>query len=390
MSNIPTLAELSEAVYNDLKGQLNLSDTERKVARAFANTLAGQLRLLYIRQADAKNNLYPDTADLAENGGELERLGAIHLGRDINPATAGVFEIAVTGEENAVLRSGLTFKSNDDAENPGKLYIIDAEYILTGENDLVDIRSLEGGVENNLEVGNELTITEPVLGVSQTVTINEVVTAAKAAETVEDYRQAILDSMQLEPQGGAKTDYMLWARDAQGVRRVFPYVKNENAGTVEIFVEATEEDSTDGLGTPAEDLLNEVEAVINYDPDETRPMYERGRKPAQAFLDVKPIVLVPVEVDIYQLSERTTTIETAIFENLKSYIRNIRPYIDGGDLARDKNDVLIVARLQGVVSDVVGTSNSFNDFVMKVNGVPQTSSLFDGGTIPYLNAVNYI
>lgn len=216
MNNIPTLQELNAAVYQDLAKRLNIDDQEvRKVVSAFSTVTAAQLRLLYLRLADVQNNVFPDTADLAENGGELERLGQIHLNRDPNPATAGVYTVSVSGNANAVLREGLTFKSNDDSQNPGQLFISDAENILSGTNDTIEIRSLGGGVDFNLSVNDQLTITEPVLGADQVVTVIDIVEQPRAAESIEDYRQAILNAIQLEPQGGAKTDYMLWALDAQ-------------------------------------------------------------------------------------------------------------------------------------------------------------------------------
>lgn len=391
MNNIPGIEELQNQVQQDLKSRLNLNDSElRKVVNAFSIVTAAQLKILYLRLADIQNNVFPDTADLAENGGELERLGQIHLGRNPNPATAGVFTISVVGNANSVMREGLTFKSNDNSENPGKLYVSDAEFILTGTNDTLEIRSLEGGTEFNLSVGDELTITEPVIGVDQTVTITAVNEQPRAAENIEDYRQAILNAIQLEPQGGAKTDYMLWALDAQGVRRVYPYAKEANAGTVQVYVEATLADSIDDLGTPSQALLDEVAEVIEMDPDDSRPDYERGRRPITAEVEVVPVNLVPVDVDITGLEENTTAVREAIETNLNEHIRIVRPFVDGGDLLRNKNDILYAARLQSVVTDVLESGNFFTDFVMKVEGVPQTANLFSRENIPYLRDINYL
>ncbi|WP_300440710.1 baseplate J/gp47 family protein [Christiangramia sp.] len=391
MNPTPTIQQLNDQISKDLKSKLNLSDDQlRKVLAAFSAVSAAQFKLAYLYLADIQNNLFPDTADLAVNGGELERFGRIYLNRDPNPAAAGVFNISLTGVNGSVIRSGLTFKSNDDAKNPGQLFVTDAEYIMTGTNDIIEIRSLKGGVEYDLEIGNELTITEPVIGVEKTVTVAEVVAQPKAPESVEDYRQAILDAIQLEPQGGAKTDYMIWAKDAQGVRRVYPYVKNTNAGTVQVFVEATIEDSTDTLGTPSQALLDEVAAVVEQDPDESKPVFERGRRPIQAALEVLPIVLRPVDVDITGLNENTTSIQDGIQTNIREYIRTVRPFIDGADLLRNKNDILYAARLQSVVTDVLESSNFFTDFVVKVDGVPMTANQFSGADIPYLRDINYL
>lgn len=391
MKKTPSIQELNETIYGDLRARLGISDDDqRKVLTALSAVLAGQFKLMYLRLADIQNNVFPDTADLQANGGELERHGQIQLNRNINPATAGVFTISLNAIAGSVIRSGLTFKSNDVSKNPGQLFVTDAEYICTGTDDVIEIRSLGGGVEYDLDVADTLTITEPVIGVDKTVTVTAVVEQPKAAESIADYRQSILDAIQLEPQGGARTDYMIWAKDAQGVRRVYPYVKESDAGVIELFVEATTEDSTDGEGTPSAALLADVVSVINFDPDTTKPTFERGRRPAQAYLDVKSITLVPVDIDITALNTRNTAIETALFENLQTAIRDVRPYMDGADLARNKNNILYAAKMQSVVTDVLDSSNYFQDFVLKVSGVPQTSYEFSGGNIPYLRTVNYL
>ena len=385
MAYIPTIIELYQNISNDIKNKLNLSDDElKKVLDALSLVLAGQLKLNYLSLSDIQNNVFPDTADTAQNGGSLDRHGLIQLNRLQNPATNGVFEIQVNGVVGSVLRSGLTFKSNDDSLNPGKLYILDSEQIMTSSSTIVEIRSLDGGVDFALDIGNTLTITEPVIGVDQTVVVNSILEQPLAAESEDAYRKAIIDSIQLEPQGGSKTDYRLWAADAQGVQNTYPYVKDGEAGTVQVFVEATEIDSTDTHGTPTTAILTKVAEVIEFDPDVTKPLSERGRRPIQANLEVLPIIINPVDVTITSLNEDTVEIRNSIEENLKEYLREIRPFVAGGDLARNKNDILYSARLQSVVTNVLSASNFFTDFTVFVNGVSQNSYLFSRENIPYL------
>ncbi|MNX74447.1 Baseplate J-like protein [compost metagenome] len=390
MKPIPTISELKETISNDLKSKLNLStDVLKKTLDAFASVISAIMKTVYLYLANIQDNVFPDTADLEVNGGTLERIGRIQLGRNPRPATVGVFEISVIGVAGSVLKSGLTFKSNENAKNPGQMYISDVEYIMTGSNDVIEIRSLGSGATFDLNIDDNLTITQPVLGVNQTVTVSAIVEQPKASESIDVYRQNILDSIQLEPQGGAKTDYRLWSADAQGVRKVYPYVKDGNAGVVQVFVEATIEDSTDGKGTPSGALLTEVESVIEFDPDVTKPTNERGRKPIQAILEVEPISLIPIDVTITGLSQDTTAIRDSISSNLSSYLYDVRPYISGADLPRDKNDILYESRLQNVLTGVLSASNFFTGFEMRVDGNIETSYTFALDNIPFLNSVTY-
>lgn len=385
MAYIPTILELYQNISNDLKSKLNLSDDDlKKVLDAFALVIAAQLKLNYLSLSDIQNNIFPDTADSAINGGTLDRHGLIQLNRLQTPATNGVFEVSVVSVIGSQLRSGLTFKSNDDSLNPGKIYILDSEEITTTNPQTIEIRSIDGGVDFGLDIGNSLTITEPVIGVEQNVVVSAIISQPLAAESEDSFRKAIIDSIQLEPQGGSKTDYRLWAADAQGVRNSYPYVKDGEAGTVQVFVEATVIDSIDSNGTPSQPILDEVAAVIEFDPDITKPLSERGRRPIQARLEVLPIVINPVDVTITSLNINTVEIQNSIRENIKQYLIDVRPFVAGGDLARNKNDILYSARVQSVVTDVLDASNFFSDFLVFVNGVQQNSYLFSKENIPYL------
>lgn len=388
MKNIPSIIELNEDIANDLRSKLGLTDDDlKKVVSALPLVLSAQFKLSYLFLGDIQDNCFPDKASTELNGGTLERQGRIYLNRNPFPDSIGVFKFSVTGVAGSVLRSDLTFKSNDDALNAGQVYVLDTEYTLTGTADVIEVRSIGAGVDYNLSVGNNLTITEPVIGVDKTVTVSEVVTQPTAGETEELYRQAILNAIQLEPQGGAKSDYRIWSGDAQGVRLVYPYVRDGEAGTVDIYVEATLIDSADGKGTPTNAIMygtGGVEDVINFDPDTTKPDYERARRPMQANVEVSAITLIPVDVTITGLNDDSASVQTAIESSLKDFIYDVRPFIDGADLLRNKNDILYSGNVQGVVTSALLNGNFFNVLELKVDGNIVTSYEFGLGNIPYL------
>lgn len=391
MKPIPTLTELQDRLYKDIAKKLGISDNNMKeVIGAFSASIAGELKLAYLYLQDIQKNVFPDTADTAADGGELNHHGQIQLNRQPKPATSGIYVAEVTGITGSVLSAGITFKSNAESNAPGNLYVLDADYILTAETGSIALRALNAGPDYLLNVGDTLTATEPLIGVNEIATITEVTTPPVAAESITLYRQNIIDAIRLEPQGGSKTDYRLWAADAQGVERVFPYVKNGEAGTVQVYVEATVTDSTDGNGTPPQGILDEVEDVINFDPDESLPVNDRGRLPLGVVLEVLPIVTKPVDVDIISLQTVTPSIESAVRNNLTDFLFSVRPFIAGADLLAEKNDVLTAVKAQAVVSDTVGNANTFIDFKIYVDGVEVNTYTFSGGNLPYLRNVNYV
>ena len=390
MKPIPTIKEINTNISNDLRSKLNLAiDYLKKTLDAFALVLSAQFHLVYLYLSDIQDNMFPDKATTADQGGTLERQGMIYMNRNPFPDSVGSFKVSVSGVAGSVLRVNLTFKSNEDALNAGRVYILDAEYTLTGTADEIEIRSIGAGVDYNLNVGDNLTITEPVIGVDKTVTVTEVLVQPKAGETTELYRQAILNAIQLEPQGGSRADYRQWCTDAQGVRLVYPYVPDVNTGEVFVYVEATLADSNDGKGTPTQSILDDVEDVIEMDPDITKPINERGRRPAQSFPSILPIVLVHVDVAIAGLSDDSQSVRDAIKSSITDFLYDVRPFISGADLRRNKNDILYSGKVQSVVTDTLTNGNFFNLLTLYVGGNAITSYEFTLGNIPYLRDLTY-
>lgn len=390
MKPIPSIKDINTNMSNDIRSRLNLTiDYLKKTYDALVLVLSAQFHLAYLFLSDIQDNIFPDKATTADQGGTLERQGMIYMNRNPFPDSIGSFKVGVTGVAGSVLRVNLTFKSNEGTLNPGQVYILDSEYTLTGTDDEIEIRSIGAGVEFNLNVDDNLTITEPVIGVDKTVTVLEVLVQPKAGETTELYRQAILNAIQLEPQGGSRADYRQWSSDAQGVRAVYPYVRDIDAGTIDIYVEATLVDSTDGKGTPSPSILAEVEEVIEMDPDITKPLNERGRRPMQAYPDVQAITLVPVDITITGLNDDSASVKSAIESSVNDFLYDVRPFISGADLRRNKNDVLYSGKIQSVVTEALINGNFFNILDLYVDGNLVTSYEFTLGNIPYLRNLIY-
>lgn len=387
---IPSIQQLYTKLVTDIKTSLGiLSALIKFVINAQSGVLAAQLKLLYLYLNDIQNNQFPDTADTAANGGTLERQGQIYLNRQPFPATDGIYTATVTGVSGSVIDAETTFLSDGGSNAPGNLYIIDNAYTLPSGTGIITIRALNNGLAYLLNVGDTLTPTAPILGVDTTVTITTVTQSPVDSEPTEVYRQAMLNAIRMRSQWGTKGGYMIASSDANGVRRVFPYVKNGEAGTVQVYVEAITADSTDGHGTPSGALITEVESVIAMNPDTTLPALYRTRILIQANLEVLPVAPIPVDITITSLQTTSPSITAAISTNLQTYLYAIRPYIAGADLPRNQNNVLTAVRLQSVVNDTVGNSNTFLAFTMSVNGVPVNIFTFSLANIPYLRSVTY-
>lgn len=392
MTAIPTITELYNDILADLQAQYGISIPVfgKNFLRVLAIVQAGKLKLYYLAIANLQKNIFVDTAEQESIGGTLERFGRIKLNRNPFPARAGEYTAEVTGTIGAVIPAQTTFKSNDDSTSPGKLYILDAAYTLIATTDEITIRALETGLDARLEVGDELTATAPIALVNKIATITAETIEPSAAETIEDYREKTLDAYRLEPQGGAGTDYRLWAADAQGVKQTYPYAKTGVVGEINLYVEATIADSTDGKGTPSALLLADVEEVVEFDPDTTRPLSERGRRPLGVFMvHYLAVTVREIDINISGFSGLTSEIQTAITEALETEINLIRPFVASCDILSEKNDILDTNK---IIASILNTrpGSVFGTITLEVDGSPYSTFTFVDGNIPYLNSVTFV
>lgn len=390
MQAIPTYTEIYNSVISDLESQfgVNIPSFGKNFLRSIAIVQAAKLKLYYLAVANIQKNIFVDTAEPESIGGTLERFGRVKLNRNPFPAAAGQYTLEVTGTVGAVIPAQTTFKSDDTAQSPGKLFILDNAFTLLTSTDEITVRSLETGIETKLAVGDTLTATAPVALVNQSAEVIAETIEPSAAETVEDYRKKALDAYRLEPQGGAATDYRLWSADAQGVKQTYPYAKSGSEYQINLYVEATVADSTDGKGTPSALLLAAVEEVVEFDPDTTRPNSERGRRPLQAIVNFLPIVPREVSIVINGLVGRTTEIETLISNALKEEINKVRPFVSACDVLSEKNDILDNNK---IVATIFNTrpGSIFGAINLTVDGTTYTSYTFINGFIPHVNSITF-
>lgn len=391
MTTIPTFNELRDSIVSDLEAEFSISIPI--IGKAFlwvlANIYAMKLKLAYLYLAKVQKNLFADQAETTARGGTLERIGFIKLGRLPNPARAGeyVFQVNFTGA--GTMPAGTIFVSADTSLNPGKLFIVDADFPAIGAGVYeVPARAAEAGMDSKLTPGENVLLTAPIAFVESQAVVLIVAVAPRAAESTEEYRQKVLQSYRLEAQGGATADYILWGLDAPGTKRIYPYAVSGESGEVVVYVEATIADSTDGRGTPDGSMLVEVEQDIIQDPDTTLPYYDRGRKPAGTFLEVLPIELVAIDIYIYGYDNRTAETDAINVAATNDLVANTRPFIAAADDPATRNDIISRAGFFAALKNAI-PSAVFTDVTMEVDGVLLTSYQFDNGKIPYIASLSY-
>ena len=386
MLALPTFNELYNNAIADYNARFGISipTIGKNFLRAMASVQAGRLWLYYKYLGSVQKNIFVDTADSEAIGGTLEAFGRVKIGRNPLPAVAGIYMLNVTGTIGAVITSGTTFKSNDDSTNPGILYLLESDYTLIADPNAMKVRALTAGDAGRLIVGDELTATAPIALVDQIAPVTVEFVIPIEAEGIEEYRRKVLDSYRLEPQGGAAADYRLWSSEAFGVLQSYPFSAVGATNAVNLYVEATVADSSDGKGTPTGAILTGVTSAIE-DPTVSRP----SRKPITVLVNYLPVIPKDIDIEITGFVGLTAAIQTEIFNAVKAELDGVRPFVAAIDVLANKNDVYDANRIIATILQAQPGS-AFGQVTFEVDGTPFTTFTFLNGDIPYLNTIVYV
>jgi uncharacterized phage protein gp47/JayE len=390
MITIPTITQLRISIQSDLEAEWG--DTLPIFGKVFLRVLsavqAGKIWLIYKAIGVLQKNMAPDTADPESSGGMLERYGRLKLNRNPRPAVAGQYVVQVNGSVGAIIEAKTTFKSDPNSSSPGKLFILDEQVVLLVSPKNIILRALETGEDSKLNIDDGLVPTVVIANVNSGATVVDEAVEPLAAETIEEYRQDVVDAYSLEAQGGAGTDYRLWAADAQGVDQVYPVAKTGYPGQVNLFIEASIADSVDGKGTPSQTLIDATEEVINFDPDTSKDLNDRGRKPVQVIVNYLPVTPLDIYINVAGFVGIDSDIQDGITAALQELVSAIRPFVASADVLENKNDILDKNRIIASILTVYPGS-TFGTITLQVSLATFESYQFLNGNIPYLADVTF-
>src|SRR5690606_1387664 len=187
MKKIPTIQEIFQRFEDKIKSELDIpvnQELKENIA-ALGMVIAAELKLIYLYMQDIQRNVYPDTADYESEGGQLNRLGNIYIGRPPHPATNGVYNVSFTGTVGTVINTTATFKKVDSNENNESVYMLDNNYTVVAGENTIALTSFETGSLNKLKVGDILSLTYPLIGINGNFTVTEQVQAPLDYESEE-------------------------------------------------------------------------------------------------------------------------------------------------------------------------------------------------------------
>lgn len=346
--------------------------------------------------------LFPDTAS-------FDRVNV--LGHDLRPLVKlgnlfGVGEptsgqewegviAAVVALEGQVIMQGAQLKS----DKTGLVYVTSETVTTAGESVNLPVYCSQAGAAGNLEIGDEVKFVSPLSGVEQAAAVSSVTQAGVDDETEAHYRARVVNRYSNQPQGGALSDYRIWAFDAEGVLQTYPYNGENSPGDVIIYVAGTPD--VYPTRVPGRELCVAVGEACTYDPETG----EANRKPLTAILDpnndgtylnIRPVSIVTIDLAVTGITGVDPGDFAAAFKSVAAtYLLGREPYIRGlSDDNNRTNSVQTNSLIALANSVATGLKAAFGTVEMSIAGDAVESYTLGSGELCalgtlYVNGVEY-
>lgn len=357
-----TIAQINQLIIDQLEAQLNQTFPllPKAFNRVLAKVLSGTFIILYKVAGWIFLQQFINFASFKEVeifGKKLTPL--IEWGRligvgDPDPATQAVLEIDLEVLSlSSTLQSGTQFIGNLN----GLAYITQQSYLLASNPFTIEVICTKSGTQGNLQASEVLTIANSIGIVADNATVSSLKIAGVNAETEISYRQRVIERFQLRVQGGAYSDYRVWAQDANGVDQTYIYTGDPS--DVLIYVQGDSDIYPDRI--PDSALLLVVGNVIDFDPATglaTRRPVTAVIDPVgdKTYINIKPVVLKSFDILVTNLIiSDIDDIKSQILDALTTYFLNREPFIEGLSLP-PKTNVVSQSSVIGIVDDIVSAN----------------------------------
>jgi len=320
----------------------------RSDAQVLSRTLSGAAYGLYGYLDWIVEQILPDKADKET----LERIAALRLNQPRKPAQPAEGEASFVAAAGAVLDVDAVLQASD-----GRKYRVSVGVTTVGGMNVASIAAVDAGTLGNADAGLELTLVQPVAGVTNLFTVVAPGLAGGIAkESVESLRARVIRSYRVIPHGGSADDYETWALEVPGITRAWCRGNYLGPGTVGLFVMR----DNDLIPVPNPAQLQEVKDYIE-------PL-----RPVTAELYVLAPTEKPVLYSIHPVPD-TSAVRAAIQAEL----------IDLHEREAGLGDTLLISHIREAISGAAGeTDHSLT--VPSVNVTAATNELLTFGGITWL------
>lgn len=319
----PTLQQLIDRIAADIEARLPGADarTRRSNLAVLARTQAGAIHGLYGYLDFLSRQVMPDTAE----ADILDRHASLR-GITRTPSTAATGNITLTGTNGIVVPTGTELQRSDGAR-----YKTTADATIASGTATAAVIASALGAAGNAVIGIVLTLTSPIAGITNTATVAAGgLVSGTDQETDADLLVRLMEKIKTPPHGGAKADYVGWAKEVSGVTRAWCFPLEGGAGTVYVrFVRDNDASIIPDAG--------EVAAVQAH-LDDVRPV--------TAVVTVAAPTAVPLDLTI-DLTPDTTAARAAVTAEIQDLVK--REAAPGG--------TLLLSHIREAISLAAGETN---------------------------------
>lgn len=363
-----SIESVNDLIVSGLETELNTKFRllPKSFVRVLAKVLSAVFISLYRQQAWIFLQMFVETSSFDEIEVLGKRIRPLVLWGDLvgigTPGTATQFEGKIkikSTKLNTYIMQGTQFV------NPATniIYLAVDSVLLRDSEMIIKVRSAESGTVANLNIGDELKTTSPLVNIERSAVCTEVTTEAVDDEDEATYRNRVISRWRVQPQGGALNDYRKWSSEVPGVLQTYIYKDDNSASGVLIYVVANNESRI-----PASDLLVKVGEYCSFDP-----VTGEGRKPITATLDpdndgsyknIRPCSILEFDVYVngYSGSELSSFCQS-VKSNLTVYLKQREPFVRGLSVDDNRVDRISEVNISGIVNDIAEGLNGFFDGV---------------------------
>jgi uncharacterized phage protein gp47/JayE len=355
----PTLRDVRGLVRDNIRGTLPGADASipNSVLRVMSDC-QGALCHLTLQYIDwLALQLLPDTAETEW----LDRHGDIWLTNSDNTtgrkgATLAEGSVTVIGDVGGTIMPIGTRMASATTEYET------TETVAIADNQAptpVNIRALDPGAAGNQDPGaTNLQITSSLVTDVDNVVVIEL-TGGTDEETDDDLRIRVLERIRQPPMGGAKHDYIRWAKAVPGCTRAWCSPNEMGIGTVTVRVLFDDLRASEDGWPHAED----IQAVTDY-IDSVRPVAVKDfwvLAPIKEFIDVNILNLVPdndairadIELSLKNMMYSNAAPGQTIFATWKAQAVMNTPNVVSFDLGNWDDDLMPSVGHMAVLGDIV-------------------------------------
>ena len=258
----------------------------------------------------------------------------------------------MSGAEAALINAGTRLQVD------GQEYEIEESAVISGGTVTVEVTAVAAGAAGDQPAGTELSLVSPLPGVSSKgVVDSDGLSGGADLESVDNWRDRIIERRARLPRGGAQGDWAEWARAVPGVTRAWEEPMGMGPGTVVVRIMA--DDASDGP-TPSNQLLATVSEYID------------ARRNIQASVYVVAPATEAFAPEMW--------IEPDTAENRAAVEANLRDLVEREG---EPGGILLISRIRYAV----GSAGGLNDYAL---ASPTQNVTYEPGTLPVWGGVTWL